>query len=136
MNKRIKDKINEIEKYLGELEIIKPLIFEEYKNNFEKKAACERYFQKIIESVTDLASLIIKEKRFETPESENDFFKILTKTKMIDSILAEKLEHAKSMRNFIIHQYGKIDDLLVFASIDEELFEDVTKFLKIIKNEK
>ena len=51
---RIKDKIKEIEGYLSELSEIIPKSFEEYKE-IKNKAACERYFEKIIESVIDLS---------------------------------------------------------------------------------
>ncbi len=43
MNERIKDKIDEIEKYIAELEEIVPKHLEDYKKDFKTKAACERY---------------------------------------------------------------------------------------------
>ena len=49
---RIKDKAREIETYLNELVDIIPNSFEEYKEK-KTKAACERYFEVIIEAVTD-----------------------------------------------------------------------------------
>ena len=60
---RIKDKIKEIEEYLEELKSILPIDFKEYSKDYKTKAACERYFEKIIEAVVDLSFLIIKEKR-------------------------------------------------------------------------
>ena len=61
---RIKDKIEEINKFLDEFKGIIPSSLREYESNIEKKAACERYFKKILEAVTDLAFLIIKDKKF------------------------------------------------------------------------
>ena len=61
--KRIKDKIKEIEEFLSQLKDIVPSNLEEYKADIEKKAACERYVEKVIEAVTDLAFLIIKQKK-------------------------------------------------------------------------
>ncbi|MCK4588842.1 MAG: hypothetical protein KAT77_00230 [Nanoarchaeota archaeon] len=40
---RVNDKIKEIETYLSELVEIIPENFEDYKNDFKTKAACERY---------------------------------------------------------------------------------------------
>ena len=45
------DKIEEINKYLEEFSQILPPTYEVYLENFEKRAACERYFEKIIEAV-------------------------------------------------------------------------------------
>ena len=61
MNKRIEEKIEEIENFLSELESALPNTFEEYKNDFKIKAIGERYFEKIIESVIDLVFFVIKE---------------------------------------------------------------------------
>ena len=129
---RINDKIKEIEIYLSELLEIIPNSFEEYKE-IKTKAACERYFEKIIEAVVDLAFLIIKEKRFKIPEDDKQAFDILSNEKIISQELAEKLKDAKGMRNLIAHEYGDIDDELVFESITTELEKDVGEFIKMLK---
>ena len=132
-NAKIKDKIKEIEKYLSELESIIPSNFEEYKQNFEKKAACERYFEKIIEAIIDLAFLIIKDKGLKIPEEDKETFDILAEEEILSNELAAKLKDAKGMRNILSHQYGEVDDEIVFESITEELEKDVKDFIKNIK---
>ena len=37
------------------------------------------------------------------------------------------------MRNIIAHEYGKIDDKIVFEAITEELERDVKEFIKKVK---
>ena len=133
---KINDKINEINEFLEELKSIMPSGFEEYKSSIEKKAACERYVEKIIEAVTDLAFLIIKGKKLRLPEDDIDAFNILLENKIIDDNLSSKLKDAKGMRNIIIHQYGKIDDEIVFEAIAEELERDVRKFIDIVEKTK
>lgn len=130
---RINDKIDEINEYLRELVEIVPTNFEEYRSSNLTKAACERYVEKIIEAVTDLAFLVIKIKRFEIPEDDIDAFNILLENKLIDNGLAKKLKDAKRMKNIISHQYGKIDDEIVFEAITQELDTDARKFIKSIK---
>ena len=128
--KRINDKINEINQFLEELESLVPSSLEEYKSCIEKKAACERYVEKIVEAVIDLAFLIIKNKKLRIPEDDIDAFNILLENKIIDNDLASRLKNAKGMRNIISHQYGKIDDEIVFEAINEELNKDVRKFIE------
>lgn len=130
---RKEDKIDEIEKYLGELESILPSSFEEYKNDFKIKAACERYFEEIVEAVIDLAFLIIKEKSFKIPEEDKQAFDILTQEGIISKKLATKLKDVKGMRNIIAHEYGKLDDELIFESITEELKKDINRFIEDIR---
>lgn len=132
-NAKLTDKIEEIEKYLAELRTIVPKDLKEYICNFEKKAACERYFEKIVEAVVDLVFLIIKQENLKIPEEDKESFDILSSEKIISSELAAKLKDAKGMRNIISHQYGNVDDEIVFASITEELEKDVQELLKVVK---
>ncbi|MDD5132840.1 MAG: DUF86 domain-containing protein [Candidatus Nanoarchaeia archaeon] len=133
MNDRINEKIEEIEKYLNELMGIVPDDFEEYKLNLEKKAACERYFEKVVEAVVDLTFLVIKEKKLKIPEGDKEAFDILFKKGLILKDLAENLKEAKGMRNILAHEYGKVDDKLVFQSITKELEDDVKEFINLIE---
>ena len=130
---RIKDKIKEIEKYLEQLEEITPLEFEEYKKDFKIKLMCERCAEIIIESIIDLAFLVIKEKNLKTPEEEKLVFDILRKENIISEKLSTNLKDAKGMRNIIAHDYGKIDDELVFESLKEQLIPDTEEFIKSIR---
>ncbi len=135
MNERIKDKIKDIEKYLSELNEIRPINLKEYIHDLKAKAACERYAEIIIEAVIDLTFLFIKERKLSLPESDLHAFDILLQNKIISSELTEKLKDAKSMRNIIAHEYGNIDDEIVFHSITEELEKDVKELIYIIKKE-
>ena len=130
---RIADKTKEIGEFLEELKSIMPSGFEDYKSSIEKKAACERYVEKIIEAVTDLAFLIIKSKKLRLPEDDIDAFNILLENKIIDDDLSSKLKNAKGMKNIISHQYGRIDDEIVFEAITEELERDVRKFVEVVE---
>ena len=132
---RVNDKIKEIEDYLSELVEIMPKSLQEYTDDLKTKAACERYFEKIIEAVIDLAFLIIKDKGFRVPEEDKEAFDILSKEKIIPEELAERLKEAKGMRNIIAHEYGKIDDEIVFHSITIELEKDVQSLISSLELE-
>lgn len=130
---RITDKIKEINEFSDQLKTIAPSSFDEYKSNIEKKAACERYVEKIVEAITDLAFLIIKNKKLKIPEDDIDAFNILLENKIINTDLAAKLRSAKGMRNIIAHEYGSVDDEIVFHSITKELTKDARAFINQVK---
>jgi len=115
------------------MELIIPKSFEEYVNNYVVKAACERYAEIIIEAIIDLVYLIIKEKKLPIPKNDLNAFDILLKNKIISKNLAERLQDAKRMRNILAHEYGKIDDEIVFEAITKELNKDASEFIKEIK---
>ena len=129
---RIKEKIKEIEEYLQELSEIRPSNFEEYEKNFEKRATCERYAEKIPEALVDLAVLTIKYKNLPYPQDDKNAFEILAKNNIISEKLSERLQDAKGMRNIIAHEYGKINNEIVFESITSELEEDAKEFINKI----
>jgi len=130
---KINEKINEIQKYLDELMDMVPNTLKEYESNKIVRAACERYFEKVIEAVTDLAFIVITQKKFRIPEDDIDSFRILEENGVIDNELYNRLKDAKGMRNFIAHQYGQINNKLVYEAITEELEKDVRKFVEAVE---
>ena len=135
MKNRINDKIIQIEKFLEELydNIPSNIDLEEYKRDIKTKAICERYFEKIVEAIVDLAFLVIKLKKFRIPEDDENSFIILEQNKIISQDLCFNLRKAKGMRNVIAHQYGIIDDEKGFLAIKDQLEEDTKEFIKSIE---
>ena len=133
MKSKINDKIKEIEEYLSEVSKWIPEELEDYKKDPKTKSACERQSEKIIEAAVDLTFIIIKDKNLNMPEDDTKAFDILVKENIIPEDLAIKLKEAKGMRNILAHEYGKVDDEIVFHSIKEELNSDIKKFIKYVK---
>ena len=134
MDERCNEKIKEIQTFMSELQDMLPIDFEEYCSDLKTKAACERYFEKIVEAVVDLTFLIIKHNSFPVPEDDKQALDILAIHNIITPELAEKLKDAKGMRNVLVHQYGVIDDEKVFHAVKEELEGDVMQFLQEVEN--
>ena len=132
---KIKDKINEVYAYLEEISKTVPHEFDEYNSKKLVKAACERYFEIIVEATTDIAFMIIANRKLRVPEDDIDAFGILLEHKIIDEELYKKLKQAKGMRNILAHQYGNVNDKIVFEAIKEELDKDIRKFISIVEND-
>ncbi|MBW2990270.1 DUF86 domain-containing protein [Candidatus Woesearchaeota archaeon] len=132
---RILEKIKELEKFLSELESFIPEEFLEYEKDIKTKAACERYFEKITESIFDIINLLIKEKIVKSSEKNQEVIDILQKENIISQRLTENLKDAKGMRNILAHKYGNVDDKIVFESITKELIRDVNQFIKSVKKD-
>jgi len=130
---RIEDKKQLVEEFLNELEEIIPGSYEDYIKNTEKRLACERAFEKIIEAANDLAILIIKDKRLSLPSEDEKAFGIIANAKIISENLASRLKKAKGMRNRLAHQYDKIDDEIIFEAITKEIIKDARELLGELK---
>lgn len=130
---RIEDKKKQIQKFVEELSPEIPEDLKKYESNPVVRAVCERYFEKIIESVFDLAFIFIKEKEMELPEGDDFVMSALAKEKIISSTLADRLDDARRMRNVIVHLYGEIDDAKVFYAVRNELLRDIEEFLEAVQ---
>ncbi len=133
MSGRINDKIEDLEKYLQELEAEVPYTLEEYMEKRRIQLICERIFEIIIEAFVDLAFIFIKENKMEMPVDDDGAFNVLVKEKIISEELGERLKDARIMRNIIAHKYGVINNELVYNSIKEELLRDIKEFIKCVK---
>ncbi len=133
MKKRIAEKCEEIELYCEQLREILPDTFSQYDASFEKRAACERFFEKIVEAALDLAHLIVRAKRKVTGSTDKDAFEALAESGIVSEGLATRLQDAKGMRNIIAHRYGTINDQWVFQSLRHELLSDVLEFVDVVR---
>ena len=133
MQGRIKHKCEEIERYVEDLSGMMPRSIEEYLSDRKTRAACERYFEKIVEAVVDLALLCIKDRGLESPEEDKQAFDILASAKVIELSLAKRLKEAKGMRNILAHEYGQVDDELVFKSVTDEICRDAQEFVSAVR---
>ncbi|MBU0635397.1 DUF86 domain-containing protein [Candidatus Micrarchaeota archaeon] len=133
MNARLKEKIREIESFVTELESFLPTGFFEYKEDVKTRAACELFFEKIVEGIVDAVFLVIREKSLKAPEEDKEAFDVLVSARIIPSELAFRLKQAKGMRNILAHEYGCIDDELVFESLTGEIVRDANSFLDYLK---
>src|SRR3989338_10525213 len=121
MQIRIRDKIKELSRYLEEYSNLKPHSAKEFERSLENKAVGERYFEKIVECATDLAFLVISQNKLQEPTNDLSTFEILLTAGAISKKTCEMLKEAKSMRNRIVHNYGDINEEIVFNALDEEL---------------
>ena len=121
---------------MGELEDIKPVSLNEYKNSVEKRRACERLLQIAVESVIDICNVLVSNLRLGIPNDEDALFEKLKNKKVISEDMQSTLRTMKCFRNIPVHKYGEVDDERVFEVLSERLGdfekfkEEVLGFLK------
>ena len=106
--------------YLKELREILPSSFEGYKK-IEKRRACERLLQVSIECVIDICGLVVTGLRLGLPAEEDDLFEKLEQAGIISSSRKESLKKMKAFRNILVHEYGHIDDMIVYEVLQNNL---------------
>lgn len=117
---RVLAKIDALNGYLQELREIHPANFEEYKR-IEKRRACERLLQVSIECIIDICGLIVTGLRLGLPAEEDDLFEKLEQSRIISPARKEGLKRMKGFRNILVHEYGRVDNLMVYEILQERL---------------
>ena len=123
--------MDELEKYLRELEEYLPEEEEDYLNNSMRKRACERAFQLASENLLDICNLIISEKGFGIPTDSKDSIRKLVENGVIPGSLSARLEELVGFRNLLVHQYGHVDDSRAYSYLNDES-KDFYEFIDII----
>ncbi|MEK6856230.1 MAG: DUF86 domain-containing protein [Nanoarchaeota archaeon] len=134
MNEVLKDKLEELEKYVFELEDKVPQDREDYLKDRDKQLICERLFEIIIEATIDIIFIFIHEKKLSTPEDDENALEVLKDKNFISKDLCTRLREARRMRNIIAHKYGRINASIVFDSISQEIPRDVKEIMSVIRN--
>ena len=117
---RILARIDRLDSYLGELRQIAPADLEAYRI-IEKKRSCERLLQISIECLVDICGLIVAGLHLGLPEDENDLFEKLERASIISPQLKGTLQRMKGLRNILVHEYGVVDDEIVFEVVQKRL---------------
>jgi uncharacterized protein YutE (UPF0331/DUF86 family) len=110
---RILTKLDELQGYLRELNEVVPAAFEDCLR-VETKRASERIFQLSIECVIDVCSMLVSGLRLGLPGEEDDLFEKLVEAKVLPVEMSPMLRDMKGLRSILVHEYGRIDDRVVF----------------------
>ncbi|HDH41881.1 MAG TPA: DUF86 domain-containing protein [Candidatus Altiarchaeales archaeon] len=123
---RILVKLDEMDRYLRELGEILPEE-DEYHRDLIKRRACEKTIELAIESLMDVAALIVSSERFGLPSDEGSIIDLLVENRVITPDMGEKIKDMKGFRNILVHKYGRLDDRLVYRFLTEDI-DDFTRF--------
>lgn len=113
---RILHKLDQLDRYLKELEEDLPDSFEAYT---AEKRKYERLLHLCIETVIDISTLILKEEDLGTPSSEDDVIDKLVEADILGEKFGETLKDMKGFRNVLVHRYGEIDDKKVYEHLED-----------------
>lgn len=126
---KILKKIEDVHKYLCELDEMLPESKEEYISDTVKKRACEKTIELAIENVIDICAIIVSGLKLGIPEDEEDILFLLEKKKILSKKVRATVSTMKGFRNILVHKYGELNDELVYDFLTEEVddfdaFED------------
>jgi uncharacterized protein YutE (UPF0331/DUF86 family) len=87
----------------------------------EKRRACERLLQVSVEAVIDTCAVLVTGLRLGLPAEEDDLIAKLAQRGVVSTTMAEALRRMKGFRSLLVHEYGRINDQLVFETLQRRL---------------
>lgn len=116
---RLREKIDELESYLHELDMLLPE-YERAYLDLRTKRACEKTVALACETVIDVCNSIISQKGFGKPADNKDSLNNLVKNAVISESLGDRLKDMIGFRDLLVHQYGNVDDCRAFIHLSND----------------
>ena len=125
LNGVITNKLARIEEYLTKLEEITPPTFDQYQHDWKSQMIAERGLQVVIEIMIDVANRLIATKNWGPTTSSADSIRLLALKKIIAA--EEPYNKMVRFRNFVVHDYDKVDHAIVYSILTQHL-NDIRTF--------
>lgn len=74
-----------------------------------------------MEAVIDVCALLVAGLRLGLPGEEDDLFEKLARRGAISEAMAGTLRRMKGLRNLLGHEYGRVEDAIVFETVRSRL---------------
>lgn len=129
----IKGKIEKIDYYSNEINIVFEFSLKEIKNDFMKYRTLERETQLIADEMVDINNHFIRRLELPVPDSFQSTFIILAKNNILPFDFAEKIAPIVGLRNRLVHRYEEINMDLFLSALQKEK-DDFKEYIKLISD--
>ena len=99
----------------------------DFSTDYTRQDAAILNVERACEACIDIANRIIRLRGLGAPASSRDAFAALTGANLIEPTLADRLNRMVGFRNLAVHQYHKLDVVIVQAVIEKSL-DDLLEF--------
>ncbi len=114
-------KLAKLEEYLAQIREYSNVSAKEYSNNWKIQRITERTIQIMIETCLDISGHIISDEGFRIPDNYADTFRVLYENGILDGTLLKSMIKMAQFRNFVVHNYDKIDTSIVINILNNHL---------------
>lgn len=132
MTERIRIKIGKIKEYVKILRNMKDDCLEKFPKDPVYRGALLHYLYLAADSSITLAEIIIRDKGLRTPQSYHEAIDILGEGGIIPPEFAYEFSKVASFRNFLAHDYEKLDYLRICKEALEKL-DDIETYIDHIE---
>jgi len=121
-------KASSVKRHLNRIKEKRDIDLQTFLKDLDRQESILFNLQMAIQNCIDIAAHIISEEGVGVPGSTNEMFYLLEDNGYISVDITEKMVKAVGFRNFIVHEYGKVELKQVFEVAKKEI-EDLEKYL-------
>ena len=121
-------KASSVKRHLNRIKEKRDTDLQTFLKDLDRQESILFNLQMAIQNCIDIAAHIISEEGVGVPGSTNEMFYLLEDNGYISVDITEKMVKAVGFRNFIVHEYGKVELKQVFEVAKKEI-EDLEKYL-------
>jgi len=129
----VRKKLEVIEDEINFLKEIQKLNINEFQRDLRNLKSTCRSLQNAIQALIDLGNHIISSLNLGKPEIYEDIPSLLFENKVITKSFKEKFIYMIKFRNFLVHEYDRVDPLRIYKILKENI-DDIESGMKFIKN--
>ena len=129
----VRKKLEVIEDEINFLKEIQKLNINEFQRDLRNLKSTCRSLQNAIQALIDLGNHIISSLNLGKPEIYEDIPSLLFENKVITKSFKEKFIYMIKFRNFLVHEYDRVDPLRIYKILKENI-DDIESGMKLIKN--
>jgi len=118
--KRMLFKLEDMIRYVEELKEMLPSK-DDYILDLIRRRACEKTVEAAIETLIDIAAMIVSSEKMGLPKDEESIFDILNKKKVLDTEICKKAKEMKGFRNILVHRYADADNETVYNNLNQHI---------------
>lgn len=134
MQHKIENKISKLKYYLKLLREYKPDCKKRFLNDPMYEGALLHYLYMASDGCITLAEMMIKLKSLSPPQSYYEAIDILGENNILPKEFAYHFAKIASFRNFLAHDYEKIDYLVICDEVLKKL-DDIDEYLELIEKQ-
>lgn len=127
----VRRKIEIVEEEISFLKDMQNIPFQEFMADKRNLKAVCRSFQNSIQAFIDLGNHIVSSLNLGKPEVYEDIPVILAQNQILSESFKEKFIKMVRFRNFLVHEYDRIDPSRIYEYLQENL-KDLEEGLKLI----
>lgn len=124
----LRQKLIELAQYLGELEPLSAVSFEEYRADYVQRHAVEKLIELIVETASDINRHILETRGAAPPTTYFSTFTEMGTSGVLPRTLAVRLASTTGLRNRLVHGYEKVEHQIVHHSL-KSLLRDYRQYL-------